>query len=197
MNTPSSVLVLASGGLDSSACIAYYKRKGYSVNALWVNYGQPASIRELKAVQAIALHYDVQLQQILLNGVSWTVRESSDEIIGRNLLLASIGASSFQKSNGLIAMGLHAGVDYYDCSKNFMQQLSAIVQTVSNGRLDMDFPFKDWQKQDIVNFSEAIGVPLDDTYSCIKGTQMPCGECSSCLDRNHWERAVRATAKGL
>ncbi|MBK8024154.1 MAG: 7-cyano-7-deazaguanine synthase [Chloroflexi bacterium] len=47
------VIVLASGGLDSTACIAYYLNLGYEVKPLWMNYGQKAARMENFAIRRV------------------------------------------------------------------------------------------------------------------------------------------------
>jgi len=39
--TARKVLVLASGGIDSTACLFYYKELGHEIEALFVDYGHP------------------------------------------------------------------------------------------------------------------------------------------------------------
>jgi hypothetical protein len=40
------VLVLLSGGVDSSCCIAFYRGMGYDVRGVFVDYGQPVNQKE-------------------------------------------------------------------------------------------------------------------------------------------------------
>jgi len=41
-------MVLASGGIDSLACLIYYKEFGHDTEAIFIDYGHPANILELK-----------------------------------------------------------------------------------------------------------------------------------------------------
>lgn len=52
-----NVLVLCSGGIDSTACLSYYLLNGYSPCALWVDYGQAARVPELNAVKAVTEYF--------------------------------------------------------------------------------------------------------------------------------------------
>ena len=107
-----NVLVLSSGGIDSTACLSYYLSNGYSPYALWVDYGQVSKVPELKAVKAVTAHFSVPLKFIKVQGFQVILTKSGDEFRGRNLLLASIGVCSFPFSHGLIAMGVHTGTNY-------------------------------------------------------------------------------------
>ncbi len=177
------VLVLSSGGIDSTACLSYYISSGYSPSAMWVDYGQIAKAPELKAVKAVTSYFSIPLKIIKLQGLQWFLAKSGDEFRGRNLLLASVGVCSFPVSHGLIAMGLHEGTNYRDSSIKFQIEIDTLVQTVSNGCLAMDFPFGELTKVDIAAFCKKTDVPTHLTYSCLRGVVPPCGYCIACQDR--------------
>lgn len=178
-----NVLVLSSGGIDSTACLSYYLSNGYSPYALWVDYGQASKVPELKAVNAITTHFSVPLKIIKVQGFQEVLTKSEDEFRGRNLLLGSIGVCSFPFSHGLIAMGVHEGTSYRDCSIDFQEEINTLVRTVSNGRLAIDFPFGKLTKLDIAAFCKKADIPLDLTYSCLRGEVPSCGVCLACQDR--------------
>jgi 7-cyano-7-deazaguanine synthase len=46
------VLVLSSGGVDSTGCIQFFKKLKFEVEAIFFDYGQPAKKYELKAITA-------------------------------------------------------------------------------------------------------------------------------------------------
>lgn len=183
LNTTANILVLSSGGLDSTACIAYYLMRGYRPQALWVDYGQKAREPELRAITTLADHYSIELKTVKVIGITWQTIHRNDEIMGRNLLLASIGISSFPNSSGLVAIGIHSSTDYLDCSPVFMEQLSELARILSDGCVEMDFPFSTWTKGDILEFCKQHDVPINLTYSCLEGVDPPCGDCTSCQDR--------------
>lgn len=178
------VIVLASGGLDSTACIAYYLRLGYAVKPLWVNYGQKAKQMERLAVRRVARFYNLPLQTVLLKGLRWTTTENNPEYSGRNAIMALIGATSLPGENGLISMGIHAGTNYVDCSESFQVQMVDLIALLFRDLVAVDFPFAKWHKTDIAQFSVQYSVPTDLTYSCLEGTSPPCGRCESCIERN-------------
>ena len=177
------ILVLFSGGIDSTACLSYYLFNGYSPCAIWVDYGQAAKDGEFNAVQAIASQFGVPLKIVEVNGLHWYLDDTEDELRGRNLLLGSIGVCSFQASHGLIAMGIHQGSHYRDCSVEFQTELETLVRTVSDGRIAMDFPFGKLTKVDVAAFCKKRRVPVNLTYSCLEGSIPPCGNCVACRDR--------------
>ena len=177
------IVVLFSGGMDSTACLSYYLSNGYSPRAIWVDYGQAAKNGEFNATKAVTAHFGVPLNIVRVQGLQWFLTEAEDEIRGRNLLLGSIGACSFPSSHGLIGMGIHQGTNYQDCSIEFQLEMDTLVRTVSNGRLAMDFPFGELTKVDVAAFCKRKNVPVHLTYSCLKGLFPPCGDCVGCQER--------------
>lgn len=179
----SRVIVLASGGLDSTACIAYYCHHKYLVELLWVNYGQEAAKMESRAVRRIAKFYKAPLQTVSLKGLKWRVTLDVPEYLGRNAILALLGTTSLHIENGLVAMGIHSGTDFVDCSETFQSQIEDMIELLSHGLIKVDFPFGRWRKQDIAQFCVQYSVPVELTYSCLRGTTIPCGTCASCKER--------------
>lgn len=178
-----NVLILCSGGLDSTACIPYYLSSGYSPVALWVDYGQEARGAEFVAVTEVTRYYGIPLQTVKISGLVWRHLGSTDELVGRNHLLASVGICSFPGSHGLIAMGIHEGTNYLDCSMEFQKKMDDLTRTISGGCLVMDYPFGKATKMDIGAFCKENNVPAGLTYSCLLGHIPPCQNCSSCRDR--------------
>ena len=60
--------VLLSGGIDSTACVAFYLQQGFQVRGLFVDYGQAANAHEASAVDAVAHHYAIPLIQLVWSG---------------------------------------------------------------------------------------------------------------------------------
>jgi 7-cyano-7-deazaguanine synthase len=181
-------LVLLSGGIDSAACVAFYRQLGHSVSGLFVDYGQPVSAREEKSAFDIAAHYEIPLKKIHCAGPATNY---AGEISGRNALLV-FAAMLFQPiQKGIVALGIHRGTTYYDCSESFATDLNRIINGYSNGRVALGTPFLKWDKQLIYKFTADTNVPVNLTWSCEIGPKMPCGRCLSCGDRK--ELHVRTT----
>lgn len=173
------VLVLASGGLDSTACIEYYSnRKNTLVEALFINYGQPALVEETKAVRAICQHYEINLKEVL---ISSSKKFGAGFVQGRNALLLNAALMFFEESTGIISIGIHAGTNYADCSQNFTVQMQHLFDLYTNGKIFIDAPFLSCSKAEIWSFCKQRNIPIHLTYSCEKGGE-PCGKCLSCMD---------------
>lgn len=175
------VTVLASGGLDSTVCLAYYRAREDDVQALWVDYGQPAARAEAAAVARIAAHYAVPLLELRVAGIPWQGTGEPREYPARNLTLAALALNT-HPGPGLIALGIHAGSPFEDCTESFVAQLDSLVSLLSRGRVRVDCPFVAWSKFDVARWGWSAGVPFHLTYSCERGTTPPCQECLKCRE---------------
>jgi 7-cyano-7-deazaguanine synthase len=172
------VLVLLSGGLDSTSCLSYYKRRGNRVTALFVDYGHKASKRESAAAHTVAREQGIALASASVDGL----RIPGGAIPGRNALLLDVALMSFGRPSGIVALGIHAGTDYPDCSSAFVAKMQAVFDVYTGGRIRIDAPFLKWRKRDIYDFAIAQKLPIGLTYSCETGGKLPCGSCTSCKD---------------
>jgi 7-cyano-7-deazaguanine synthase len=175
-----SVLVLASGGLDSTACLTFYREQGYEIEALFVDYGQGALVQERRAVQRIAAHYAVPLSIV---GISGLASFGSGFIPARNALLVTAALSRVGVTTASIALGIHDGTSYPDCSTAFVEAVQRIFDIYTDGRVRLSCPFLSWLKPQIWDYCQKAVVPTSLTYSCERGGDLPCGTCLSCKDR--------------
>jgi len=83
----------------------------------------------------------------------------------------------------LIALGIHAGTAYYDCSEHFVGHLNALLSGYCNGRTVLAAPFLSWSKHSVYDFCAKNEIPIHLTWSCEIGPVTPCGRCLSCEDR--------------
>ncbi len=178
-NTDKNVLVLFSGGIDSSSCIHYYQKLGYNVKGLFIDYGQPAANQEKIAVEKIS---DILKIDILQFKSKNDLNIKGGFIQGRNLLLFAISLTSFPFTKGIISLGIHSGTNYPDCSQTFVELNQQMLDLYTGGNIILDCPFLNMNKQDIYNYFLKIGIPLELTYSCELGGEIPCGECLTCMD---------------
>jgi len=172
-------LVLLSGGIDSSAtldlCIKTFSR----ATAVFVDYGQPAANREHQAATKIAVHYSAKLTVVTCAGVA--IPESG-EIRGRNALLLGIALVSVASLPSVVAIGIHGGTPYTDCSEDFIRGIKDLYEVQTQGGVELFAPFLNWSKRDIWAYACREAIPLEMTYSCERGGVQPCGRCRSCAD---------------
>jgi 7-cyano-7-deazaguanine synthase len=174
------VEVLVSGGIDSAALLAFYTRQHFSVRALFVDFGQPAAKQESRAARSVCKHYGVQLSTMT---VKCAAAFSPGEILGRNAFLVFAAVLARGAEPGIIAIGIHEGTQYYDCTEGFLKSIQIVLDGYAAGKIKVAAPFLNWGKQIIWEFCKKVGVPVNSTYSCEKGGLHPCGKCLSCKDR--------------
>jgi 7-cyano-7-deazaguanine synthase len=172
--------VLMSGGLDSSACAHFLANHGVRVSGLFINHGQAAAQRESIASAAMADFLSIPLDVCMLSSDR---SFGAGELIGRNAMLIFSALFLTRGNSDLLALGVHAGTPYYDCSDAFFALTSRLVGEVTDGKTSLIAPFLSWTKQDVFSYFCNAGLPIELSYSCEKGSDPVCGCCASCLDR--------------
>lgn len=180
--SPPRVWVLLSGGIDSVACLAFYLSHGFRVSCLHINLDQPGSALEQAAAERAAQHYATPITTLHWKG---SVDFTRAEVYGRNAFLLMGALMEIGDRPGVLAIGIHSGTPYFDCTRAFLHSMQTIVNGYCDGRLKLAAPFLSWSKQDVLAFCESARVPVADTYSCERGAWPPCRECTSCVDRSY------------
>lgn len=173
------VLVLASGGIDSTVLLAFYQKLGRPLAALFIDYGQPAVLHESRAVAQVSELLSVPLCTCRWSGIS---QKTTGLIVGRNAFLLLAALMEAPASTTTIAIGVHSGTPYGDCSSSFIDQMQSVLANYSS-RIAIAAPFVEWSKADVYAFGREVRAPLEITHSCEAGGVTPCGLCASCLDR--------------
>ncbi len=172
--------VLMSGGVDSAACAYFLRSQGMTVDGIFVDYGQAAALREAHAVAAVANYLALPMRQIRLLG---TDPCDVGEVLGRNAFLLFAALVATRGRSELLALGVHAGTPYYDCSPAFVEIVGKAIAEHTDGRVSVVAPFVTWTKKDVFDYFRSAHLPVALTYSCEAGTEPTCGVCASCRDR--------------
>jgi len=203
-------VVLLSGGLDSTVCMAVAQSKGYELFPISFNYNQRHD-REIKSAGSVANYYSVKKHLVIntnmdaIGGSALTDKELSvpmgtmdqEEIPityvpARNLIFLSY-ALGYAEVIGAdrIFIGVNA-LDYSgypDCRPEFIDLFQALANystkaSVQEGRqIKIETPLLHLTKKDIVLLGTSLAAPLNLTTSCYQGGETACGHCDSCLLR--------------
>jgi 7-cyano-7-deazaguanine synthase len=176
----STVTVLLSGGIDSTACVHFYIRQRFRVRPVFVDYGQPASKAESKSARAVSAFYRLPLRTISIHGPRIP---RSGEILARNLALVSSALMDVGLGTNLIALGIHAGTRYFDCSRAFTRLCERLLEGYTDGRVRIAAPFLAMNKGQVWKYCKLNHVPVNLTWSCEASSTKPCGKCLSCKDK--------------
>lgn len=212
MDGPKKAVVLLSGGLDSATCAAQAIADGYEVIALSFDYGQRHD-RELLAAKAVAEALGItDHRTVSVNLAGWGGSSLTDDALsiptdgedlksqvipstyvpGRNTVFIAIALSlaEAQKATA-IYLGINA-VDYSgypDCRPEYLSAFQHLATLSSKAGLEgyapeLIAPLVMDSKTDIVHRALRLGVPIEQTWSCYQGGEIPCGLCDSCRIRD-------------
>jgi len=204
---PFTVVVVLSGGMDSTTLMAHYAALRTTIVALTVDYGQRHR-REIDSARRVAAHYcaahhvvDLSGFGSLLSGSALT--DASVEVPAghyaeasmratvvpnRNAVLANVAVSvAVAHRAGAVALGMHSGDHfiYPDCRPEFIEALRRLVEVANAGfpTPEVHAPFMTWTKAEIAAHGTALGAPLDLSWSCYRGGGTHCGVCGTCYER--------------
>ncbi|MBP2645392.1 MAG: queC [Firmicutes bacterium] len=203
-------VVLLSGGLDSTVCMAVAINAGYEVLPISFDYNQRHS-RELDSARKVAAHFGVKKHLVIktnmddIGGSALTDQEISvpvgdvtrgdipaTYVPARNLIFLSY-ALGYAEVTG--ADKIYIGVNsldysgYPDCRPEFIQLFQKLADystkaAVQDGRsITVETPLLELTKQQIVLLGSKLKAPLHLTSSCYTGGPKACGKCDSCLLR--------------
>jgi len=203
-------IVLLSGGLDSTALLAYIKARpkiyGKDVRALSFHYGVRQD-RELTAAKKITAllkvpHSVFNLSDLtaLLPGCSLTdssvpVPPGADSkltgrincVPNRNMILISIATAwAVSLKFKMVAFGAwdtKRRTIYPDRRKGFIRSAEQTMQLGNYHKVKLAIPFDTFSKADIIRESMKNDAPLGLSWSCYDNKKQQCGKCFPCIDR--------------
>lgn len=170
------VVVLLSGGADSAIVTALLSGSR-DISGLWIDYGQAAADAESHASTRVADYFGIRLERVTLPTIS---PKSGGEIPHRNDLLIATAAALFPRTS--LAIGIHAGTGYPDCSPSWAKGWKQLLDLQFGGEAELLTPLLGLEKHEVYSLAADLEVPLDITHSCEAGNS-PCGACRSCADR--------------
>lgn len=101
--------------------------------------------------------------------------------------LASYTLSRYPDEKIKILIGVHsddsANNAYADCSKEFINTINKAIQIGTYNKVEIEAPFVNLNKSDIVKKGKELFTPFALTWSCYEGGEKPCGKCATCIDR--------------
>tara|TARA_Y100000310_G_scaffold21406_1_gene20687 strand:+ start:2789 stop:3370 length:582 start_codon:yes stop_codon:yes gene_type:complete len=186
------ILVLMSGGIDSTLLAERAYRDGILGAGLFIDYGQPVAKQERRTVRTWANKHLVQLIELpcIISGVEASMQTGVGTdglriLPGRNLILAA-HAVNIAKTRGYeeVWLGANAGDQPYpDCRPTWVDALDTLTQADTG--IKVVAPLIELSKATIIREAHEIGMDLEQTWSCYQPTTdgLPCGSCHSCHER--------------
>lgn len=211
-------VVLLSGGLDSSTCLAVAKSQDYDCYTLSIDYGQ-RHVAELNASEKIAKtltknpHKVVQINLDAIGGSALTDQDidvpdygESEQTIpvtyvpARNTIFLST-ALAYAEVVGAEAVFIGVtAVDYSgypDCRAEYIAAFETMANLatkagVEGQKLRIVTPLIDLSKAEIIKLGHRLGFDYGLTVSCYNANQdgEACGQCDSCHYRKQGFKAA-------
>jgi 7-cyano-7-deazaguanine synthase len=207
------VVILASGGLDSTVTAALAKKEGYDLNLLTIDYGQRHRY-EIECAKHIAAwlgvrdHKILQLDLGIFGGSALTdkipvptdrlsrEREQgipSTYVPARNTIFLSLALAYAEVLNAtkiFFGANIRDYSGYPDCRPEFIQAFMEVAkQGTRLGQegtpVEVVAPLLFMTKHEIITKGQEFHVPFQLTSSCYQpgADHRPCGHCDSCLIR--------------
>ena len=200
---PRSVLLLYSGGLDSTT--ALFEFRSAIGLCLSLNYGSKHNAREIEFAKRNCT--ELEIEQIVLE-LPFIEKLFKSDLLqsGGAIPLGHYTDQSMQKTvvpfrNGImlsIAAGLaesreldtvllanHAGdrTIYPDCRPAFIEAMQQAIRFGSGDKVALFAPYTEISKREIALRGRDIGLDYARTWSCYKGGTRHCGRCGTCVER--------------
>jgi 7-cyano-7-deazaguanine synthase len=210
---PAGDLVLLSGGLDSTVCLALAcgdagRQRSPSPVALTFDYGQRHRV-ELDRAAKVAAALGCEQLVVRLDASRWGGSALTDPTVAvpppaigaptvpvtyvpaRNLVFLSVAVAIAEARH---LRRVHIGVNaldysgYPDCRPEFLSAFAEAARLGTRRGTEGD-PVELWaplvalSKEAIVRAGIGAGAPLELTWSCYRGGNRPCGDCDACVLR--------------
>ena len=200
-------VVLFSGGLDSSTCLAVAREEGFAPHALAVRYGQRHE-HELIAAERVAraLATPLKVVSLDLRAIGGSALTSSIEVpkdapIGEGIPVTYVPARNtvllalaLGYAETIDAQDLYIGVNaidysgYPDCRPAFVEAFEKLANVATAAAVEgratyrVHAPLLKMTKAQIVQTGARLGVPYALTHSCYDPDAQgrACGRCDSC-----------------
>jgi 7-cyano-7-deazaguanine synthase len=202
-------LVVLSGGLDSTVCMALADRDSADPPlALTFDYGQRHRT-EVDRAAGIAGHYRSDHLVVHLDTSAWGGSALTDDSIdvptdggdggipatyvpARNSIFLAVALGVAEARDlDTVWIGVNA-IDYSgypDCRPEFIDAFRNVAATgqkrgVEGHPVAIRTPLIECTKSEIVLMGVDLGAPLALTWSCYQGGELPCGVCDACRLRS-------------
>lgn len=200
-------IVLYSGGLDSTTCLAMAANDGFNPSAISFSYGQrhsyelevaKANARRMGAQEHLVVDFDLRL----MGGSALTADiDVPKEGVGTDIPVTYVPARntiflSFALgwAEVLGAFDIYIGVNaldysgYPDCRSEYIASFEAMANLATkagvekSGRFTIHTPLISMTKAEIIRTGIALGVDYSLTHSCYDPSPggLSCGKCDSC-----------------
>jgi len=198
------VVVLLSGGIDSTTLVYYMRDRGYKVYPISFYYGQKHkkeldfadltcqklnlsfkafNINILRELAPSALtRKDIEVPKGIYNEETMKITV----VPNRNMVFLAL-ATAYAIGLGIreVAYAAHSGdhAIYADCRPAFIEAMRKTIELCDDSKVSLSTPFTLLDKSEIIKIGFNLGVDYSLTWSCYEGKELACGKCGTCRER--------------
>lgn len=183
------LLVLNSGGYDSTVCLEWALKNNHSATSLFFDYNQHTLEVESKFSHFNATIRDIEHMYVRVP-LSWGLPKPdgvNQYVPLRNLIFFSNALSIAEAGefDGIVAgiIKCPAGQYYKDTSPKFINWFRKMCEDVG---IKFITPLSHMSKEDVYKFGRGVGIDPIDTWSCDSAEKLygynfkRCGKCNDC-----------------
>lgn len=192
-----NVVVLLSGGIDSTVALAHSIAKGHRCHAITFNYGQTHQ-KEIESATTIATHYKIPQTTIDLTHLfkpksaitghapipdTHANQLDATYVPARNLLMLAVAAAHAENTGGTaVVIGANAADQnaYPDCRPAFLAAMDEATRFGTLNHVGVWMPLISMNKKQLITYGSRLQAPLHLTWSCYRSGDNQCGHCGAC-----------------
>lgn len=197
------IVVLLSGGLDSTVTLYWCKKRFDKIYPLYIDYGSSHKEKEFKCASDICIKNGFNLEVVkvastifkksALTDKTQEMPSNLDDTINvvvpfRNLMMVTF-AAAYADSVGATNIAISPTKEDYevfrDCRRPFYDKLEQVLELGSKyeKKYQILTPFINEYKEGVIKEGIKLGVPFESTWTCYEKGTKPCGKCPSCQVR--------------
>jgi 7-cyano-7-deazaguanine synthase len=200
---PEKVTFLLSGGIDSAFLGWKLLKSGAEVSGIYVNYGQRAFLRGRAAVNAFAQKARISVEILEVPRLVESFIRSDDHgtVWACSKRIIFITAAAFWAfSSDCVALEVGLTKNDIDRLKADGEDTKRVIEGLENAviatrggqkKFEIRLPIQALSKADVVSKALEMNCPLELTWSCEFGGDLPCGKCIGCKERKAAFAAIK------
>ena len=196
------IIMICSGGLDSTVLYYYEKSLGNDIIPINFNYGSKHnSIERERARLLIPNLIEINIDLSMFNSSLLSSNKEdipyghyaaenmkSTVVPFRNGIMLAYAIGYAESMNyDVVMFGNHAGDHfiYPDCRPEFVDAMNQASVTGTFNAIKILSPFNAMTKSDIAKKGGELGIEtiMAQTWTCYEGKEIHCGKCGSCTER--------------
>lgn len=195
-------IIAISGGVDSTVAAAIANKEGYELYFLTVNYGQKNGEKEIENTKKLAVFYKAKEHKIIdmkwlgelgessITDINIHFENVSDDFIYVPFRNTCIISACVAWAEVIDADVIYTGSDLGPCigpdnSPEYYKRLNYLLEisTKINKKIKVIAPLNYSDKEGNIRKGMELGVPFEQTWTCVSRSDKACGTCLTCRER--------------